>query len=105
MFKFSFHASLPVFTISCVGGSSVHMHYLYPDTRQTFRAGISSSGTALVLNTPACEWHDRPGGAYDILGNVTGCGTGAGSFACLRDLPFDVRGLKSLCIEAAIILI
>ncbi|KAJ7798708.1 Alpha/Beta hydrolase protein [Mycena olivaceomarginata] len=71
------------------GGSSVHMHYLYPDSRRTFRAGISSSGTALVLNTPACEWHDRPGGAYDILGNVTGCGTGAGSFACLRDLPFD----------------
>ncbi|KAJ7858818.1 Alpha/Beta hydrolase protein [Mycena olivaceomarginata] len=71
------------------GASSVHMHYLYPDSRRTFRAGISSSGTSLVSNTPACEWHDRPGGAYDILGNVTGCGTGTGSFECLRTLPFD----------------
>ncbi|KAJ7135369.1 Alpha/Beta hydrolase protein [Mycena crocata] len=71
------------------GGSSVHMHYLYPDCRKTFRAGISSSGTALVLDTPACEWHDRPGGGYEALGNITGCGTGAGSFQCLQNLPFD----------------
>ncbi|KAJ7808742.1 Alpha/Beta hydrolase protein [Mycena olivaceomarginata] len=71
------------------GGSSVHMHYLYPDSRRTFRAGISSSGTSLVLNTPACEWHDRPGGAYTLLGNVTGCGSGPGSFECLQNLPFD----------------
>ncbi|KAJ7129900.1 Alpha/Beta hydrolase protein [Mycena crocata] len=71
------------------GGHSVHMHYLYPDTRKTFRAGISSSGTALILSTPACEWHDRPGGGYNVLGNVTGCGTGPGSFKCLQDLPFD----------------
>ncbi|KAJ7478209.1 alpha/beta-hydrolase, partial [Mycena latifolia] len=74
------------------GGSSVHMHYLYPDSRSTFRAGISSSGTSLVLNTPACDWHDRPGGAYTLLGNVTGCGTGAGSFECLQNMPFDVSG-------------
>ncbi|KAJ7708314.1 Alpha/Beta hydrolase protein [Mycena rosella] len=65
------------------------MHYLYPDSRRTFRAGISSSGTSLVLNTPACEWHDRPGGGYNILGNITGCGIGTGSFKCLQDLPFD----------------
>ncbi|KAJ7906608.1 Alpha/Beta hydrolase protein [Mycena leptocephala] len=71
------------------GGSSVHMHYLYPDSRKTFRAGISSSGTSLVLNTPPCEWADRPGGTYNILGNVTGCGTGAGSFECLQNIPFD----------------
>ncbi|KAF7360074.1 Carboxylic ester hydrolase [Mycena venus] len=71
------------------GGGSVHMHYLYPDSRRTFRAGISSSGTSLVANTPACEWHDRPGGAYNILGNVTGCGTGPGSFECLQNMPFD----------------
>ncbi|KAJ7478211.1 Alpha/Beta hydrolase protein [Mycena latifolia] len=71
------------------GGSSVHMHYLYPDSRTPFRAGISSSGTSLVLNTPACEWHDRPGGGYTLLGNVTGCGTGAGSFECLQNMPFD----------------
>ncbi|KAJ7143745.1 Alpha/Beta hydrolase protein [Mycena epipterygia] len=70
------------------GGSSVHMHYLYPDSRRTFRAGISSSGTSLVENTPACAWHDRPGGAYNILANITGC-TGAGSFECLQNLPFD----------------
>ncbi|KAJ6530861.1 alpha/beta-hydrolase, partial [Mycena vulgaris] len=73
------------------GASSVHMHYLYPDSRRTFRAGISSSGTSLVINTPACEWHDRPGGAYNILGNITGCGTGTGSFECLQNLPFDVN--------------
>jgi hypothetical protein len=66
------------------------MHYLYPDSRKTFRAGISSSGTSLVLNTPPCEWADRPGGTYNILGNVTGCGTDAGSFECLQNLPFDV---------------
>jgi hypothetical protein len=66
------------------------MHYLYPDSRRTFRAGISSSGTSLVLNTPPCEWADRPGGRYNVLGNVTGCGTGAGSFECLQNLPFDV---------------
>ncbi|KAJ7785532.1 alpha/beta-hydrolase, partial [Mycena olivaceomarginata] len=71
------------------GASSVHMHYLYPDSRQTFRAGISSSGTSLVSNTPACEWHDRPGGAYSNLGNVTGCGIGPGSFECLQNLPFE----------------
>ncbi|KAJ7093132.1 Alpha/Beta hydrolase protein [Mycena epipterygia] len=71
------------------GRSSVHMHYLYPDSRRTFRAGISSSGTSLVENTPACEWHDRPGGAYNILGNITGCGTGPGSFECLQNMPFD----------------
>ncbi|KAJ7225054.1 alpha/beta-hydrolase [Mycena haematopus] len=71
------------------GGSSIHMHYLYPDSRSTFRAGISSSGTSLVLNTPACEWNDRPGGTYNLLGNITGCGTGAGSFLCLQNLPFD----------------
>ncbi|KAJ7254287.1 Alpha/Beta hydrolase protein [Mycena rebaudengoi] len=73
------------------GGSSVHMQYLYPDSRRTFRAGISSSGTSLVLATPACEWHDRPGGAYNMLGNVTGCGTGTGSFECLQSIPFDVN--------------
>ncbi|KAJ7510647.1 Carboxylesterase [Mycena galericulata] len=71
------------------GGSSVHMHYLYPDSRRTFRAGISSSGTSLVLNTPACEYADRPGGSYTLLGNVTGCGSGAGSFECLQNMPFD----------------
>ncbi|KAJ7855588.1 hypothetical protein B0H14DRAFT_2353145, partial [Mycena olivaceomarginata] len=58
------------------GMLNVHMHYLYPDSRQTFDAGISSSGTSLAINTPTCEWHNRPGGAYDILGNVMGCGTG-----------------------------
>ncbi|KAJ7849391.1 Alpha/Beta hydrolase protein [Mycena olivaceomarginata] len=71
------------------GGSSVHMHYLYPDSKRTFRAGISSSGTSLASPTPACEWHDRPGGAYNILVNATDCGTGAGSFECLQNLPFD----------------
>ncbi|KAJ6580755.1 Alpha/Beta hydrolase protein [Mycena capillaripes] len=71
------------------GGSGVHMHYLYPDSRRTFHAGISSSGTSLVINTPACEWHDRPGGAYELLGNFTGCGSGAGSFRCLQNMPFD----------------
>ncbi|KAJ7451939.1 Alpha/Beta hydrolase protein [Mycena latifolia] len=39
---------------------------------------------------PACEWHDRPSGAYNILGNITGCGIGAGSFECLQNIPFDV---------------
>ncbi|KAJ6489004.1 alpha/beta-hydrolase [Mycena sanguinolenta] len=72
------------------GAASVHMHYLYPDSQRTFRAGISSSGTSLVINTPACEWNDRPGGTYNLLGNVTGCGTGAGSFECLQNIPFDV---------------
>jgi carboxylesterase type B len=76
--------------IHIAGASSVHMHYLYPDSRQTFRAGISSSGTSLVSNTPACKWHDRPGGAYSNLGNVTGCGIGPGSFECLQNLPFEV---------------
>ncbi|KAF7364317.1 Alpha/beta-hydrolase [Mycena sanguinolenta] len=38
------------------GGASVHMHYLYPDSQRTFRGGISSSGTSLVLNTPAYLW-------------------------------------------------
>ncbi|KAF8187865.1 Alpha/Beta hydrolase protein [Mycena galopus ATCC 62051] len=71
------------------GGSSVHMHLLYPDSRRTFRAAISSSGTSLVLNTPACQWNDRPGGTYNVLGNITGCGTGAGSFECLQNIPFD----------------
>ncbi|KAJ6585587.1 Alpha/Beta hydrolase protein [Mycena capillaripes] len=71
------------------GGGSVHLHYLYPDSRRTFRAGIYSSGTALLSSTPACEWHDRPGGAYNILGNITGCGTGVGSFECLQNIPFD----------------
>ncbi|KAJ7478234.1 Alpha/Beta hydrolase protein [Mycena latifolia] len=71
------------------GASSVHMHYLYPDSRIPFRAGISSSGTSLGINTPACDWHDRPGGAYTLLGNATGCGTGAGSFECLQNMPFD----------------
>ncbi|KAJ6496288.1 alpha/beta-hydrolase [Mycena sanguinolenta] len=71
------------------GAASVHMHYLYPDSQRTFRAGISSSGTALGINTPACEWNDRPGGTYDLLGDVTGCGTGAGSFECLQNLPFE----------------
>ncbi|KAJ7478224.1 alpha/beta-hydrolase [Mycena latifolia] len=71
------------------GASSVHIHYLYPDSRSSFRAGISSSGSSLVPNTPACDWHDRPGGGYTLLGNVTGCGTGAGSFECLQNMPFD----------------
>ncbi|KAJ7016402.1 Alpha/Beta hydrolase protein [Mycena alexandri] len=71
------------------GGSSVHMHLLYPDSQRTFRAGISSSGTSLGENTPACAWHDRPGGAYNILGSITGCGAGSGSFKCLQDIPFD----------------
>ncbi|KAJ6496255.1 alpha/beta-hydrolase [Mycena sanguinolenta] len=71
------------------GAASVHMHYLYPDSQRTFRAGISSSGTSAGLNTPACEWNDRPGGLYNLLGNVTGCGTGAGSFECLQNMPFD----------------
>ncbi|KAJ7131846.1 alpha/beta-hydrolase [Mycena crocata] len=71
------------------GAGSVHMHYLFPDSRKTFRAGISSSGVALVLANPACDYHDRPGGGYQVLGNVTGCGSGPGSFQCLQDMPFE----------------
>ncbi|KAF8211398.1 alpha/beta-hydrolase [Mycena galopus ATCC 62051] len=71
------------------GGSAVHMHLLYPDSQRTFRAAISSSGTSLASNTPACEWNDRPGGTYPLLGNLTSCGTGTGSFECLQTLPFD----------------
>ncbi|KAK7046480.1 Alpha/beta-hydrolase [Favolaschia claudopus] len=71
------------------GASSVHMHYLYPDSARTFRAGISSSGNSLTFNAPPCEWHDRPGGGYSMLGNITGCGTGEGSFECLQNMPFD----------------
>ncbi|KAJ6468659.1 alpha/beta-hydrolase [Mycena vitilis] len=82
-------ASLVTITGESAGGASVHLHYLYPDSRATFRAGITSSGTALVTNAPACEWHDRPGGAYNVLGNITGCGTGTGSFQCLQNIPFD----------------
>ncbi|KAJ7822533.1 Alpha/Beta hydrolase protein [Mycena olivaceomarginata] len=33
------------------GAGGVHMHYLFPDSRKTFRAGISSSGTSQVLAT------------------------------------------------------
>ncbi|KAJ7169328.1 alpha/beta-hydrolase [Mycena crocata] len=50
-----------------IGGGSVHMHYLYPDSKPTFRAGISSSGTSLVINTRACDWHDRPDGPRGSL--------------------------------------
>ncbi|KAJ7904048.1 alpha/beta-hydrolase [Mycena leptocephala] len=71
------------------GAGGVHMHYLFPDSKKTFRAGISSSGTSQVLATVPCEWHDRPGGGYTILSNITGCGSGAASFRCLQDLPFD----------------
>ncbi|KAF7343118.1 Alpha/beta-hydrolase [Mycena venus] len=75
------------------GAGGVHMHYLFPDSIKTFRAGISSSGTSQVLATVPCEWHDRPGGGYTILSNITGCGSGAASFRCLQDLPFDaLRG-------------
>ncbi|KAJ7659393.1 hypothetical protein B0H14DRAFT_3540515 [Mycena olivaceomarginata] len=52
------------------------MHYLYPDSRRALHTGVSSSGTSLAINTPACEWHDRPGGVYNILGNVTGAALG-----------------------------
>ncbi|KAJ6570615.1 Alpha/Beta hydrolase protein [Mycena vulgaris] len=71
------------------GAGGVHMHYLFPDSRKTFRAGISSSGTSQVLATVPCEWHDRPGGGYTILSNITGCGSGPASFRCLQDLSFD----------------
>ncbi|KAK7040538.1 Alpha/beta-hydrolase [Favolaschia claudopus] len=71
------------------GGNSVHMHLLYPDSKKTFRGAISSSCTSLCSATPACEWHDRPGGAYNMLGNLTGCGSEVASFECLRNLPFD----------------
>ncbi|KAJ6486508.1 hypothetical protein C8R47DRAFT_1320950 [Mycena vitilis] len=54
-----------------------------------FFLSTSSGATALVTNAPACEWHDRPGGAYNVLGNITGCGTGAGSFQCLQTILFD----------------
>ncbi|KAF7364316.1 Alpha/beta-hydrolase [Mycena sanguinolenta] len=71
------------------GAVSVHLHYLYPDSQRTFRGGISSSGSSLGLITPACEWYDRPGGTYNQLGNITGCGTSAGSFECLQNVSFD----------------
>ncbi|KAF7344804.1 Alpha/beta-hydrolase [Mycena venus] len=71
------------------GARSVHLHYFFPDSRKTFRAGISSSGTSQAPGTVPCEWHDRPGGGYTILSNITGCGSGATSFRCLQDLPFD----------------
>ncbi|KAK7024685.1 Alpha/beta-hydrolase [Favolaschia claudopus] len=29
------------------------------------------------------------GGAYDLLGNFTSCGTGKGSFECMQNMPFD----------------
>ncbi|KAJ7732164.1 Alpha/Beta hydrolase protein [Mycena metata] len=73
-----------------VCGSSVHMHLVYPDSQRTFRAAISSSGTSLVANTPACALNDRPGGAYVRLGNITNCGVGPGSFECLQNIPFNV---------------
>ncbi|KAK7042680.1 Alpha/beta-hydrolase [Favolaschia claudopus] len=41
------------------------------------------------VNTPECTYHDRPGGTYDVLGNLTGCGTGKGSFQCMQNMPFD----------------
>ncbi|KAJ7732153.1 Alpha/Beta hydrolase protein [Mycena metata] len=82
-------ASRITITGESAGGSSVHMHLVYPDFQRTFRAGISSSGNSLTLNTPACAWHDRPGGAYNILGNITNCGIGPGSFECLQNIPFD----------------
>ncbi|KAJ7486473.1 hypothetical protein FB451DRAFT_1362857 [Mycena latifolia] len=69
-------------------GQSKYLAHLRrsPDSGRAFRAGISSSGTALVTSTPACEWHDRSSGAYNILGNITGCGTGAGLFECLQNI-------------------
>ncbi|KAJ7599250.1 alpha/beta-hydrolase [Mycena floridula] len=78
------------------GGGSVHMHYLYPDSKQTFRAGISDSGTALVIGTPSCDFNDGPGGPYTLLGNLTGCGSGQGSFRCMQDLPFEAFWQASL---------
>ncbi|KAJ7124006.1 Alpha/Beta hydrolase protein [Mycena crocata] len=71
------------------GAGSVHMHYIYPDSKPTFRAGISSSGTSLVVNMRDCDYNGRPGGAYTVLGNSTGCGSGPGSFECLQGIPFD----------------
>ncbi|KAK7007646.1 Alpha/beta-hydrolase [Favolaschia claudopus] len=71
------------------GALSVHTHLFYPDSRRTFRAAIAASGSALVVNTPDCTYHDRPGGTYDVLGNLTGCGTGKGSFECMQNMPFD----------------
>ncbi|KAK7042739.1 Alpha/beta-hydrolase [Favolaschia claudopus] len=71
-----------------VGATSVHTHLFYPDSQRTFRAAIASSGTTLFA-TPDCTFHDKPGATYDLLGNFTGCGTGAGSFQCLQDMPFD----------------
>ncbi|KAJ7900548.1 alpha/beta-hydrolase [Mycena olivaceomarginata] len=68
---------------------SVHLHYFFPDSRKTFRAGISRSGTSQAPGTVPCEWHDRPGGGYTILSNITDCGSGTASFRCLQDLPFD----------------
>ncbi|KAJ7589199.1 Carboxylesterase [Mycena floridula] len=78
------------------GGVSVHMHYLYPDSKHNFRAGISDSGTALGTPTPSCDFNDVPGGPYTVLGNLTGCGSGQGSFQCMQDLPFEAFWQPSL---------
>ncbi|KAK7014014.1 Alpha/beta-hydrolase [Favolaschia claudopus] len=71
------------------GALSVHTHLFYPDSRRTFHGAIAASGGLLAGTTPDCTYNDRPGGAYDLLGNFTGCGTGKGSFECMQNMPFD----------------
>ncbi|KAJ6567906.1 Alpha/Beta hydrolase protein [Mycena vulgaris] len=66
------------------GGTSVNMHYLYPDSRQIFRARISSSGTSLRAQITAGGLQDHPGGAYQLLLEwpiITGTNRNEGTFA------------------------
>ncbi|KAJ7321345.1 Alpha/Beta hydrolase protein [Mycena albidolilacea] len=57
-------------------------------------SGESAGGSSHVLPVTRLPAHIQGGissddGAYNILGNVTGCGMEAGSFECLQQLPFD----------------
>jgi len=71
------------------GAGSVMAHYIYPDERTLFRAGIGESGTGPFKSSPPASTYDRPGLPFNRLLANTGC-TGSNSpVDCLRDVPFD----------------
>ncbi|KAF9448653.1 alpha/beta-hydrolase [Macrolepiota fuliginosa MF-IS2] len=71
------------------GAGSAMAHFIYPDERPLFRAGMAESATGPFKSSPPASTYDRPGFPFSRLLAQTGCAGNSSPVDCLRAVPFD----------------